>query len=100
MVSKFPDKVTMEWNTSKRKGKVFFDYNQNSRGKTTVSVYSLRPNAAANVSMPVGWDNLDSVLPNDFTITSVPQLITKKNDIRAGVLGEKQNISKIISKVR
>jgi bifunctional non-homologous end joining protein LigD len=99
MVSKFPDKVTMEWNTSKRKGKVFFDYNQNSRGKTIASVYSLRPNAAATVSMPVEWNNLGSVLPTDFTITSVPQLITKKNDIWAGVLSEKQNISKIISKV-
>ena len=99
MVSKFPDKVTMEWNTSKRKGKVFFDYNQNSRGKTIASVYSLRPNAAATVSMPVEWNNLDSVLPTDFTITSIPQLITKKNDIWAGVLSEKQNISKIISKV-
>jgi bifunctional non-homologous end joining protein LigD len=99
MVSKFPDKVTMEWNTSKRKGKVFFDYNQNSRGKTIASVYSLRPNAAATVSMPVEWNNLGSVLPTDFTITSVPQLISKKNDIWAGVLSEKQNISKIISKV-
>jgi bifunctional non-homologous end joining protein LigD len=99
MVSKFPDKVTMEWNTSKRKGKVFFDYNQNSRAKTIASVYSLRPNAAATVSMPVKWNNLGSVLPTDFTITSLPQLISKKYDIWAGVLSEKQNISKIISKV-
>jgi bifunctional non-homologous end joining protein LigD len=100
MVSRFPDKVTTEWNTSKRKGKVFFDYNQNSRGKTIASVYSLRPNPSATVSMPVGWNNLDSVLPTDFTISNVPDLIVKKPDLWAGVLTEKQNISEIIARAK
>jgi len=100
MISKYPKKVTTEWNTSKRKGKVFFDYNQNSRGKTLASVYSLRPTASATVSMPIDWKKLDSILPTEFTILSVPQLIRKNKDIWAGVLTEKQNISKIISKVQ
>ena len=98
MISKFPKKVTTEWSTSKRKGKVFFDYNQNSRGKTLASVYSLRPTAAATVSMPIEWKKLDSILPIDFTISSVPQLALKNNDIWVGVLTKKQNISEIISK--
>jgi bifunctional non-homologous end joining protein LigD len=100
MISKYPKKVTTEWNTSKRRGKVFFDYNQNSRGKTLASVYSLRPTASATVSMPIDWKKLDSILPTEFTILSVPQLIRKNIDIWAGVLTEKQNISKIISKVQ
>lgn len=100
MVSKFPDKVTMEWNTSKRKGKVFFDYNQNSRGKTIASVYSLRPNPSATVSMPVKWSNLDSILPTDFTISNVPQLVVKKADMWSGVLTEKQNINEIIARAK
>jgi len=100
MISKYPKKVTTEWNTSKRKGKVFFDYNQNSRGKTLASVYSLRPTASATVSMPIDWKKLDSILPTEFTILSVPQLIRKNIDKWAGVLTEKQNISKIISKVQ
>ena len=99
MVSKFPNKVTTEWNTLKRKGKVFFDYNQNSRGKTLASVYSLRPTESATISMPINWKKLDSILPTEFTIMSVPQLIRKNNDIWTGVLTEKQDISKIISKV-
>jgi bifunctional non-homologous end joining protein LigD len=98
MISKFPKKVTTEWSTSKRKGKVFFDYNQNSRGKTLASVYSLRPTAEATVSMPIEWKKLDSILPIDFTISSVPQFALKNNDIWAGVLTKKQNISEIISK--
>ena len=100
MVSKLPDEVTTEWSTSKRKGKVFFDYNQNSRGKTIASVYSLRPNPSATVSMPVGWSNLDSILPTDFTISNVPQLVVKKADMWSGVLTEKQNINEIIARVK
>lgn len=100
MVSRFPDKVTTEWNTSKRKGKVFFDYNQNSRGKTIASVYSLRPTPSATVSMPVSWSSLDSILPTDFTISKVSQLMVNKTDSWAGVLTEKQNISEIIARVK
>ena len=100
MISKYPKKVTTEWNTSERKGKVFFDYNQNSRGKTLASVYSLRPTAAATISMPLKWKKLDSILPTDFTISSVPHLVSKDNDIWDGVLTEKQNIGEIISKVK
>ncbi|TLX92176.1 MAG: DNA ligase D [Thaumarchaeota archaeon] len=98
MLSKFPKKVTTEWNTSMRRGKIFFDYNQNARGKTLASVYSLRPTASATVSVPVDWKKLDSILPTEFTILSVPQLIRKNNDVWASVITEKQNISNIVSK--
>lgn len=43
----------MEQNAVKRKGKVFFDYNQNSRAKTIATVYSVRPTMSATASMPV-----------------------------------------------
>jgi len=33
----------MEWNVKERAGKVFFDYNQNSRAKTLASVFLVRP---------------------------------------------------------
>jgi bifunctional non-homologous end joining protein LigD len=96
MTSKFPKKVTMEWSTSKRKGKVFFDYNQNARGKTIASVYSLRPTADANVSMPIDWGKIDDILPTDFTITNVPDII-RKHDAWQEILSDKQDIGKLIS---
>jgi DNA primase len=49
--------------------------------------------------MPIKWKKLDSILPIDFTISSVLQLALKNNDIWAGVLTKKQNISEIISRV-
>lgn len=96
MASKFPKKVTLEWSTSKRKGKVFFDYNQNARGKTIASVYSLRPTADANVSMPIDWEKIDDILPSDFTITNSPDVI-RKHDAWQGILSAKQDIGKLIS---
>jgi bifunctional non-homologous end joining protein LigD len=100
MISRFPNKVTIEWSTSKRKGKVFFDYNQNARGKTIASVYSLRPTPSATVSMPVSWSRLDSILPTDFTISNVSQLVVNKTDSWARVLNEKQNINEIIARAK
>jgi bifunctional non-homologous end joining protein LigD len=97
MVSKFPKKVTLEWSTIKRKGKVFFDYNQNARGKTIASVYSLRPTVNATVSMPVQWKKLDSIFPTDFTILSAPEMVRKNDDYWQNVLSDKQDLRKIIS---
>ena len=99
MISKFPKKVTLEWSTLKRKGKIFFDYNQNARGKTIASVYSLRPTLNATVSMPIEWKKLDSSFPTDFTISSAPEIIRKNDDYWQNVLSDKQDLRKIISQI-
>jgi bifunctional non-homologous end joining protein LigD len=99
MANKFPKKVTLEWSTSKRKGKVFFDYNQNARGKTIASVFSLRPTVDANVSMPIDWEKIDDILPTDFTITNASDII-RKHDAWQGILSDKQNIGKLISQAQ
>ncbi|HEY7228275.1 MAG TPA: DNA ligase D [Nitrososphaeraceae archaeon] len=96
MANKLPKKVTLEWNTLERKGKVFFDYNQNAMGKTIASVYSLRPTADANVSMPIDWQKIDDILPTDFTITNAPDIIRKQRAWQ-GILSDKQDIGKLIS---
>jgi bifunctional non-homologous end joining protein LigD len=78
---------------------VFFDYNQNARGKTVASVYSLRPTVDATVSMPVDWKNIDDTLPTDFTITNAPDIM-RKNDLWHGIFSDKQDIGKLISQVK
>jgi bifunctional non-homologous end joining protein LigD len=100
MLSKFPKKITLEWSTSKRKGKVFFDYNQNARGKTIASAYSVRPTADATVSMPVKWENIDEILPTDFTIANVPDLINRTGDTWHTLLSDKQEIGKLIAQAQ
>ena len=95
-----PDKVSMEWNTVKRKGKVFLDYNQNAKGKTVASVLSARPTGYATVSMPVKWNDLDQLLPTDFTIHDVPEILRKKGNPWSNMLHKKQDLAKILEKIR
>ena len=100
LMSRFPKKITMEWNTAKRTGKVFFDYNQNSRGKTIASVYSVRPTTSATVSMPVRWEELGDIIPKDFTLLTVPEIMRRKSDPWRGVLEHKQDMKSILSSIK
>ena len=55
LMKRIPQKITTVWDTTQRSGKVFFDYNQNAKGKTIASVFSARPSVSATISMPVKW---------------------------------------------
>ncbi|MGG6460295.1 MAG: DNA ligase D, partial [Candidatus Eiseniibacteriota bacterium] len=100
LISKFPNKISMEWSTSKRKDKVFFDYNQNSRGKTIASVWSVRPTPGATVSVPIDWDKLDDCNPTEYTLRSVPVLFKSNADPWKDILTTKQDLSKVIAAVK
>ena len=54
-----PDRVVSNMNKSVRTGKVFIDWSQNSRHKTTVAPYSMRARPAPTVSAPVTWDEVE-----------------------------------------
>jgi len=53
-----PKDVLVNMSKSERKGKIFVDWSQNSRHKTTVAVYSLRARPTPTVSTPVSWDEV------------------------------------------
>ena len=88
-----PEHITMEWSIEKRKGKVFFDYNQNARGKTVAAALSVRPTRSATVSMSVEWNDLTDIVPMDFTLMNVPRIIRKSGDPWNNILKEKQDIN-------
>ncbi len=44
-----------------RRGKVFIDWSQNDRHKTTVGVYSLRARGRPTVSAPLRWEEVEAV---------------------------------------
>jgi len=67
--------VVSEFADTKKKGKVFVDYTQNSHGRTMVCPYSLRVTESANVSMALEWDDLrKKIKPSDFNIECVPEI--------------------------
>ena len=50
--------MVSDMSKAKRGGKVFVDWSQNDRHKTTVNVYSLRAMERPTVSTPLSWDEL------------------------------------------
>jgi len=77
---RIPDLVTTAWWKEERGEKVFVDFNQAARDRTIAGAYSPRATAAATVSMPFRWDDLDDIAAEDFTIRSVPGLLAERGD--------------------
>ena len=70
-LAKESDMVVSEFKDTKKPGKVFADYLQNSPGRTMVVPYSLRPTPEATVSTPLDWSEVKKgINPSDFTIFS------------------------------
>lgn len=75
-----PDLVTMSWWKEERGGRIFIDFNQNAQDRVMASAYSLRPRPKATVSMPLTWRDLEGVHALDFTIRTVPHLVSTMLD--------------------
>jgi bifunctional non-homologous end joining protein LigD len=95
-----PGLVTTEWTRAKRRG-VLVDANQNGPGKTTASVYSVRPRAGAPVSTPLRWDEVVSGLDiQSFTMDVVLERVRKDGDLFARVLDGGQSLGAALRAVR
>ena len=92
-----PKDVTLEWDTSKRRGKVFFDANQNTRGKTLAAQYSLRPTAWAGVSTPIAWSELAKLDPTSLNLRTVPERLAQRGDTWSDILSRKNDLAALIS---
>ena len=69
-----PEETTTAFAKADREGKVFLDATR-SGGGTIVAAYSPRIRPGAPVSFPVRWDELDQVVPSDFTILTAAALL-------------------------
>ncbi|GAV24911.1 DNA polymerase [Carboxydothermus islandicus] len=79
----YPEKVTLERVIKKRTGKVYLDYLQNTRGRTMVFPYSLRPLPKAPVSTPLLWEEVTKgeISPAEFTIKTIWERVKKYGDL-------------------
>ncbi len=91
-----PREVTIEWAVERRRGKIFFDYNQNTRGKSLAVPYSTRRHPNATVSTPVRWGELERIYPTDFTIRTVADRLEADGDPWDGILSAKQDLGAIL----
>ena len=90
-----PDEVTSVMAKKVRGGKVFIDWSQNSRHKTTVAAYSLRARPEPTVSTPVTWDEVSDTAdgePLSFTAPEVLDRIAEFGDLFAPVAEFEQEL--------
>ncbi len=79
-----PAIATSKWWKEERHG-VFLDYNQNAKDRTVASAYSVRPMPDARVSFPLRWDEVPTVVAEDFTLATVPAIYAQRGDAGAGI---------------
>ena len=79
------DVTTTWWRKDRDPTKLFLDYNQNARDHTIASAYSVRGTREGTVSMPITWEEVDDVLPQDCTIATVPERFASLGDVHAGI---------------
>jgi bifunctional non-homologous end joining protein LigD len=70
-----PKRVLVDMTKAKRAGKVFVDWSQNDRHKTTVCAYSLRLRDRPTISTPLSWDEVADVTdPDDIAFEAADVL--------------------------
>jgi bifunctional non-homologous end joining protein LigD len=97
-LQQWPEEVTLEWSVPRRTGKIFFDYNQNSRGKSLASIFCPRRHPLGTISMPVTWEDLEQIYPTDFTLHTVPAILEQDGDPWASILSSKQDLDTLLER--
>jgi DNA ligase D len=83
VVRRLPEQATLEWWKELRGERVFLDYNQAARDRTVASAWSVRGRPNATVSLPLRWDELADVDPEQFDLRTVPGLLAERGDPHA-----------------
>jgi bifunctional non-homologous end joining protein LigD len=96
-----PDLVVSDMKKAVRTNKVFVDWSQNDRHKTTISVYSLRAREHPTVSTPITWEEVEQALRKKdaqrlvFEAKDVLARVEKMGDLFEPVLKLKQKLPQL-----
>ena len=96
MARRRPDLITDAWWKEERGERVFVDFNQNAPHKTVFGAWSARPRVGAQVSAPIGWDEVDDVQPGDLTIATVGARVADIGDPWAAMDGEPASLEPLL----
>jgi len=80
-----PDVITDAWWKEERGERVFVDYNQNAPHKTVFGAWCARARAGGQVSMPLRWEELDEVHPDELTLATAPERLEAGGDPWAAI---------------
>jgi bifunctional non-homologous end joining protein LigD len=96
--SRDPERVIVDMTRAKRPGKVFVDWSQNDRHKTTVCAYSLRLRDRPTVSTPLSWSEVEAFYESGdadalaFEAGAVVERVAEHGDLYADSLTLHQSL--------
>jgi DNA ligase D len=91
-----PERATVAWWKEERGERIFMDFNQAARDRTIASAWSVRGRPRATVSMPVTWETLPDVEPEDFDVRTVPALYAEHGDAHAEMGTERAGLETVL----
>ena len=74
------DLLTAAWWKEERGRRVFVDFNQNAPHKTVFGAWSARARVGGQVSTPMGWHEVATIVPDELTIATVPERVATLGD--------------------
>ncbi len=90
------DRITTTMAKAERPGKIFVDWSQNARHKTTIGVYSMRARPEPTCSTPVTWDEVEECAAGSrelkFAWRDVLDRVDAHGDLFADVLTVQQTV--------
>jgi DNA primase len=92
-----PDLLTDAWWKEERGTRVFVDFNQNAPHKTVFGAWSVRSRVGAQVSMPLTWDEVATVAPDELTVATVPGRLAERGDPWADRWERPQSIEPLLA---
>jgi DNA ligase D len=92
-----PDLITAAWWKEERGQRIFVDFNQNAPHKTVFGAWSVRARPGAQVSTPVGWDEVGEIHPDQFTIATLPARLAAVEDPWLAMNDDPQSIDPFLA---
>jgi DNA ligase D len=94
--ARHPKLLTDAWWKEERGQRVFIDFNQNAPHKTVFGAWSIRARVGAQVSTPISWDELETVVPDELTVLTVPERLATAGDPWSAMYASPQDISELV----
>ncbi len=100
LAARHPTLLTDAWWKEERGQRVFVDFNQNAPHKTVFGAWSIRARVGAQVSTPIRWDELETVVPDELTALTVPGRLAEAGDPWADMYEQSQSIDELVDEFR
>ena len=100
LVERDPDHLTQEFSKADRGSRIYVDTGRNGYSATFAAAYAVRARRGAPVSAPCTWDEVASdVLPQTFTLRSMPARIEAVGDLWADMRRRRRSLRRAMQRV-